>query len=40
MLDSEWPACRLAFEGWLAPENFDAADRQKVSLMQLRGSAS
>jgi len=40
MLDSEWPTCRLAFEGWLAPENFDAANKQKVSLTQQRESAS
>jgi len=39
MLDSEWPACRLAFERWLAPQNFDTENRQRVSLMQLRGSA-
>jgi len=35
MLDSEWPARRAAFERWLAPENFDAAGAQKVSLMAL-----
>jgi RimJ/RimL family protein N-acetyltransferase len=35
MLDSEWPARRAAFERWLAPENFDAADRQKISLSTL-----
>jgi RimJ/RimL family protein N-acetyltransferase len=28
MLDSEWPARKRAFEGWLAPANFDAAGRQ------------
>ena len=32
MLDSEWPARKLAFERWLAPENFDAEGRQKVRL--------
>lgn len=32
MLDCEWPQRRLAFTRWLAPENFDAAGRQKVSL--------
>ena len=28
MLDAEWAARRTAFEGWLKPENFDAAGRQ------------
>lgn len=32
MLDSEWPQLRLAYQRWLAPENFDADGRQKVSL--------
>ncbi len=35
MLDTEWPARRAAFERWLAPDNFDAAGRQKVSLTSL-----
>ena len=35
MLDSEWPARKVAFERWLAPENFDADGRQKVSLAAL-----
>ncbi len=35
MLDSEWPARRAAFQRWLAPENFDAEGRQKVSLASL-----
>jgi RimJ/RimL family protein N-acetyltransferase len=34
MLDSEWPARKHAFERWLAPENFDAAGRQKMRLEQ------
>jgi RimJ/RimL family protein N-acetyltransferase len=37
MLDGEWPARRAAFEGWLAPENFDAQGRQKRRLEALRG---
>jgi len=37
MLDSEWPARRAAFEQWLAPDNFDAAGRQKVALSELNG---
>jgi RimJ/RimL family protein N-acetyltransferase len=37
MLDGEWPARRAAFERWLAPENFDAAGRQKIALSALNG---
>jgi RimJ/RimL family protein N-acetyltransferase len=37
MLDSEWPARHAAFERWLAPGNFDAAGKQKVSLAELNG---
>jgi RimJ/RimL family protein N-acetyltransferase len=36
MLDGEWPAIRAAFERWLAPENFDAAGRQRARLADLR----
>jgi RimJ/RimL family protein N-acetyltransferase len=32
MLDRDWPARKRAFERWLAPENFDADGRQKLSL--------
>ena len=35
MLDSEWPARKLNFERWLAPENFDSEGRQKLSLAAL-----
>jgi RimJ/RimL family protein N-acetyltransferase len=35
MLDSEWPARKSAFERWLAPNNFDTAGRQKLSLSAL-----
>ena len=35
MLDGEWPARKRNFERWLAPENFDAQGRQKVSLAAL-----
>jgi RimJ/RimL family protein N-acetyltransferase len=38
MLDWEWPTRRAAFERWLAPENFDAEGRQKVSLEGLRAA--
>ena len=34
MLDGEWPERKAAFERWLAPENFDAAGRQKMRLEQ------
>lgn len=35
MLDTEWPARRRSFERWLAPENFNAGELQKVSLSEL-----
>jgi RimJ/RimL family protein N-acetyltransferase len=38
MLDTEWPMRKAAFERWLAPENFDGAGRQKVSLAALNRS--
>ena len=37
LLDREWPKRRESFEGWLAPENFDAEGRQIMSLAQLNG---
>lgn len=40
MLDGEWPARKTAFERWLAPENFDAKGRQRVSLRALMGEAA
>ena len=36
IIDSEWPALRTAFERWLAPENFDAQGRQRMSLDKFR----
>jgi len=33
--DREWPAIRAAQEQWLAPGNFDAQGRQKISLSSL-----
>lgn len=39
MLDSEWPACKAAFEKWLDPANFDAEGRQRVGLAVLREGA-
>jgi RimJ/RimL family protein N-acetyltransferase len=37
MLDCEWPARKLNFERWLAPDNFDAEGRQRHSLTTLNG---
>jgi RimJ/RimL family protein N-acetyltransferase len=34
--DGEWPAIKQAFERWLAPDNFDAAGKQRASLAELR----
>lgn len=39
MTDGEWPARKAAFERWLAPDNFDAQGRQKISLGELNGRA-
>ena len=39
LIDGEWPACRTAFERWLAADNFDAAGKQIQRLAALRGSA-
>lgn len=35
VLDGEWPALQRAFEHWLAPDNFDAAGRQRAPLQVL-----
>jgi RimJ/RimL family protein N-acetyltransferase len=35
MLESEWPVRKRNFERWLAPENFGADGRQKLSLAAL-----
>jgi RimJ/RimL family protein N-acetyltransferase len=40
ILDSEWPARKAAFERWLAPDNFDAQGRQKMSLSELNGGSA
>lgn len=34
IIDSEWPKLEAAFSAWLAPENFDAAGRQKARLSE------
>jgi RimJ/RimL family protein N-acetyltransferase len=38
MLDREWPARKAAFERWLAPENFNAQGKQKLSLSTLNAA--
>ncbi len=35
IIDREWPAVRAGFQAWLAPENFDAAGRQRQRLGEL-----
>ncbi len=35
IIDREWPALRGAYARWLAPENFDAAGRQRANLGEL-----
>jgi RimJ/RimL family protein N-acetyltransferase len=36
IIDSEWPALRAAFEGWLDPANFDPQGRQRRNLQSFR----
>lgn len=36
MLDSEWPALKSAFDGWLDPANFDKEGRQRKRLEAFR----
>jgi RimJ/RimL family protein N-acetyltransferase len=36
IVDSEWPALRRAYEGWLDPSNFDASGNQKRRLEAFR----
>ncbi len=40
VVDSEWPRLRDAFEGWLAPGNFDAHGKQLRTLEAVRGASS
>jgi RimJ/RimL family protein N-acetyltransferase len=35
--DGDWPGLKDAFTRWLAPENFDALGRQRVSLSAMTG---
>ena len=37
IIDTEWPALKKAFEGWLDPENFDPQGRQRRPLADFRG---
>ena len=36
ILDREWPAVKRGFDAWLAPGNFDADGRQRLSLAEAR----
>lgn len=38
IIDKDWPVVKVAFEAWLAPENFDAEGRQRLSLTELRAA--
>jgi RimJ/RimL family protein N-acetyltransferase len=40
MLDSEWPDRKLAFEAWLAEDNFDADGRQRRTLASFAGDSA
>lgn len=40
IIDSEWPRIKRGFEQWLAPDNFDAAKRQRATLGSLMGDAA
>ena len=39
IIDDEWPALKAAYERWLAPDNFDAQERQKTRLSELTAAA-
>ena len=39
IIDTEWPARRMAFEHWLALENFDIEGRQRKSLSALNAAS-
>jgi len=40
MIDGEWPRIKVAFEQWLAPDNFDPAGQQRRSLVEIRDRLS
>ncbi|WP_133773508.1 GNAT family N-acetyltransferase [Enterovirga rhinocerotis] len=39
MLDHDWPARKLAFERWLAAENFDEEGKQRLALSALNATS-
>lgn len=39
MIDKEWPKLKIAYEQWLADDNFDADGHQRVSLSELTKQA-
>jgi hypothetical protein len=38
IIDTEWPALKQAYEGWLSPDNFDSDGNQKRRLEDFRKS--
>jgi RimJ/RimL family protein N-acetyltransferase len=38
LVDAEWPAIDLAFQGWLSPDNFASDGTQIRSLKEMRGT--
>ncbi len=38
IIDKEWPSLKVAYEGWLHPDNFDSQGRQKKRLEDFRKS--
>jgi hypothetical protein len=36
IIDKEWPALKNAYDGWLAPSNFDSDGKQKRRLEEFR----
>lgn len=35
VIDTDWPALKIAFEKWLAPDNFDSHGKQRMRLSEL-----
>ena len=35
IIDAEWPRLKRAYQAWLAPENFDAAGKQRQGLAEM-----
>ena len=38
IIDSEWPALKAMFEGWLAPDNFDESGQQIKTLQEFKNA--